>query len=161
MRLEDTKDEIYKKKKKSSQVRDLNQRSFLPQRSTYNRTDTAKLVERNTKQGIWRDANILNEEKQISYYYMISTSNYEKLAISWIFLLGLHVFNVSVITASDMYVVGRDIRKAIHKHGVRSVDWCVAITVCLLMVIKYIRLTLVHLNCKFNACKNLQSLCNG
>ena len=65
----------------------------------------------------------LYEETQMScYYYMISTSNYEKLAVSCIFLLGLHVFNVSVITESDIYVVGRDIRKAIHMHGVRSID---------------------------------------
>ena len=62
----------------------------------------------------------LYEEMQIScYYYMISTSNYEKLAVSCIFLPGLHV---SVITESDIYVVGRDIRKAIHKHGVCSID---------------------------------------
>ena len=56
------------------------------------------------------------------YYYIISTSNYEKLAVSCMFLLGLHVFNVSVIMARDMYVVCRDIRKAIQKEGVRSAD---------------------------------------
>ena len=97
--------------------------SEIPTRDLFSRSTVPITMQPNFNFRSAAQNKVYKDMKISCCYYIISISNYEKLTVSCVFLLGLHVFNVSVITANDIYdVVGRDIRKAIYKHGMRSVE---------------------------------------